>query len=150
MFFKCCSPVPLSAALAGRVALVTGASAGIGREFARQLAPHVRQLVLVARRPDRLEELRKEIARPGLEVQCHEVDLRDRAALEAFLAEIKRTGLQVDVVINNAGLGDHGYFETSDFERVEAMIEVNIRAGNLPPAESDGVRYLKIPVRLAS
>src|SRR4051794_4053015 len=127
MFFQCCSPVSIPLALSGRVALVTGASAGLGQEFARQLAPHVRKLTLVARRLDRLEQIRDEVARTGLEVECHAVDLSDRASLEAFLGTVA-AGPAVDLLINNAGLGDHGYFDTSDWNRVEAMLEVNVRA----------------------
>ncbi len=124
----CCRPPSISEAFHQRVALITGASSGLGAEYARQLAPHVSGLILVARRRDRLEALRSELARPGLEIECHAVDLADRAALDAFLATIVAAAPAVDVVINNAGLGDHGFFETSDWARGEAMIEVNIRA----------------------
>src|SRR4051812_21348870 len=128
MFANCCACVSLPAALHGRVALVTGASAGLGTEFARQLAPHVRTLILVARRGDRLEEIRRELAREGLEIQCHAVDLANRTDLDAFLARLTSVETRVDLVINNAGLGDHGLFETSDWGRVESMLELNIRA----------------------
>lgn len=124
----CCRPPSISEAFRQRVVLITGASSGLGAEYARQLAPHVSGLVLVARRQDRLEALRSELARPGLEIQCHAVDLADRAALDAFLGLVGQLASGVDVVINNAGLGDHGFFETSDWARSEAMIEVNIRA----------------------
>ena len=63
----------------GCTALITGASSGFGREFARQLAPRAGVLILVARRLDRLEELKAEVARPGLAVHCHAVDLADDA-----------------------------------------------------------------------
>jgi short-subunit dehydrogenase len=100
----------------------------LGAEFARQLAPDVSVLILVARRLDRLEELRGQLARSGLTIQCHAVDLSDRAALDAFLQEIAQANPPVDLLINNAGLGDHGFFESSDWTRVEVMLEVNIRA----------------------
>jgi short-subunit dehydrogenase len=124
----CCRPPSISEAFRQRVVLITGASSGLGAEYARQLGPHVSGLVLVARRQDRLEALHNELARPGLEIQCHAVDLADRAALDAFLAAVVDAAPAVDIVINNAGLGDHGFFETSDWARSEAMLEVNIRA----------------------
>jgi short-subunit dehydrogenase len=123
----CCRP-SIPEAFRERVALITGASAGLGAEYARQLAPHVSGLILVARRRDRLEALRAELARPGLEIECHAVDLADRTALDAFLASVAQAAPLVDFVINNAGLGDHGFFESSDWARSEAMIAVNIRA----------------------
>lgn len=124
----CCRPPSFSEAFRRRVALITGASSGLGAEYARQLAPHVSGLILVARRKDRLDALRAELARPGLDIQCHAVDLTDRTALDAFLATVLQAAPPVDLLINNAGVGDHGFFETSDWARDEAMIEVNIRA----------------------
>ena len=61
--------------LQGCTALITGASSGIGAEMARQLAPHARGLVLVARRRGRLDALKIELARSGLEIECHAADL---------------------------------------------------------------------------
>src|ERR1700737_299225 len=92
--------------------LITGASAGIGREFARQLAPAVNTMILVARRNDRLEalELELKIINPRLEVFCRQLDLRDQAALERFCNWIDESGLSVDLLVNNAGLGDRGAF----------------------------------------
>ncbi len=112
----------------GCSALITGASSGLGQEFARQLAPHARSLILVARRLDRLEKLQAEIARPGLTIHCHTADLGDEVQTEAFLASLAASGERVTLLINNAGLGDHGFFEDSDWSRVEAMLDVNIKA----------------------
>ncbi len=108
--------------------LITGASAGIGREFARQLAPAVNTMILVARRNDRLEalELELKIINPGLEVFCRQLDLRDQVALERFCSWIDESGLSVDLLINNAGLGDRGAFIDSEWERIHAMLQVNI------------------------
>jgi short-subunit dehydrogenase len=108
--------------------LITGASAGIGREFARQLAPAVNTMILVARRNDRLEalELELKIINPRLEVFCRQLDLRDPAALERFCNWIDESGLSVDLLVNNAGLGDRGAFIDSEWERVQAMLQVNI------------------------
>src|SRR4051812_10951690 len=112
----------------GCTALITGASSGFGQEFARQIAPHARSLILVARRLDRLEKLKAEIDRPGLAVHCHVADLGDEVQTGAFLASLAASGERVTLLINNAGLGDHGFFENSDWSRVEAMLDVNIKA----------------------
>ena len=114
--------------LDGCTALITGASAGLGREFARQLAARADTLILVARRSDRLQQLAEELARPGLTVRCHVTDLADNAQVEKLVAELAAPGASLDLVINNAGVGDHGLFETSEWPRVRAMLEVNITA----------------------
>ena len=114
--------------LHGCTALITGASSGIGAEMARQLAPHARALVLVARRADRLDALKAELARSGMEIQCHAADLADGAEVERLLAALEENGTKVDFLINNAGLGDHGLFEDSEWKRVQAMLDVNIKA----------------------
>jgi short-subunit dehydrogenase len=112
--------------LDGARAIVTGASSGIGREFARQLAPRVRSLVLVARRVERLEDLKRELqaARSDLDVRLDPVDLSDRAATEAFLGRLE----PVDLVVNCAGLGDVGLFDGSDWKKIEQMLRVNVEA----------------------
>lgn len=109
-------------------ALITGASSGLGKEFARQLAPRANTLVLVARRAERLAVLQQELARPGLTIYCRQADLAEPAEMEGLLSWIASTGIKVNLLINNAGLGDHGRFETSDWERVRQMLEVNIGA----------------------
>lgn len=85
-------------------------------------------LILVARRGERLASLREELARPGLTIHLHTVDLADSAATAAFLEELARGELRVSLLINNAGLGDHGLFENSDWPRVERMLLVNVVA----------------------
>ncbi len=112
----------------GCTALITGASSGLGAEFARQLAPHARSLILVARRRERLETLKEELDRPGLTIHCHAADVADEVQIEALLAALAASGERVSLLINNAGLGDHGLFENSDWPRVEAMLDVNIKA----------------------
>ncbi|MDP9100235.1 MAG: SDR family oxidoreductase [Verrucomicrobiota bacterium] len=116
--------------LAGCCALITGASAGIGREFARQLAGRAGSLVLVARRLDRLEALRAELTRrdPNLKVLCRAVDLSRSNETEELCLWLEREKIVVDFLINNAGLGDRGSFATSDPQRVREMLTVNIVA----------------------
>ena len=102
--------------LDGCNALITGASAGIGFEFARQLAGRAASLVLVARRLDRLETLRDELREryPNLQIQIRSVDLSDETALAALCEWIEREKIPIDFLINNAGLGDTGPFATSE------------------------------------
>ena len=110
--------------------LITGASAGIGREFARQLAPVVSTMVLVARRTDRLEalELELKVINPDLEIFSRPLDLRDHPEVERFCDWLDESGLAIDLLINNAGLGDYGPFADSEWERIDAMLQVNIHA----------------------
>ena len=114
----------------GCTALITGASAGIGREMARQLAPHAHALVLVARRLERLEALKADLLRehPQLNVFTYGLDLADEKLTEDFLRWLGENNLRVDLLINNAGVGDRGGFETGDWEKVKRILDVNITA----------------------
>ena len=114
----------------GRTVLITGASAGIGYEFARQLAPVVSTMVLVARRNDRLEALKSElkVINPKLEIFSRPLDLRDKDELERFCDWLDESGLAIDALINNAGLGDHGPFVDCEWDRVNSMLQVNVYA----------------------
>jgi hypothetical protein len=111
-------------------ALITGASAGIGREFARQLAGRARSLILIARREQRLNELRDELSHryPNLTISFRQTDLADLVQLNELLAWLDRERINVDLLINNAGLGDSGAFATSDPIRNEQITLVNIVA----------------------
>ena len=88
-------------------ALITGASAGIGQEFARQLAGRACSMILVARRDERLIELADQLQRehPKLLVHIRKVDLADLGQLQNFLAWLDHEKLEVDVLINNAEIG---------------------------------------------
>lgn len=127
--------------LAGCHALITGASAGIGSEFARQLADRAALLLLVARREERLQQLRTELSarNPKLRVEIYPADLSQSSAVSGLLGWITSEGLEIDLLINNAGVGDLGSFSTADPARIEDMVEVNIAAltqltrGLLPP-----------------
>jgi short-subunit dehydrogenase len=111
-------------------ALITGASAGIGREFARQLATRARTLVLVARREQRLNELREEFRNRNaqLDVQTRVVDLCDKSQIDELVRWLAHNKIDIDFLINNAGLGDYGSVATSDIERDNGIIQVNITA----------------------
>jgi short-subunit dehydrogenase len=114
----------------GSCALITGASAGIGREFARQLAGRADSLVLVARRVERLEELRDELTKrdPNLNVHLRAVDLSQTREVDELCAWLLRENIPIDFLINNAGLGDRGAFATSEPQRVKEMLAVNMVA----------------------
>jgi short-subunit dehydrogenase len=116
--------------LAGCCALITGASAGIGREFARQLTGRAGSLVLVARRLDRLEALRDELTKrdPNLNVHCRAVDLSRPDEIANLCAWLEQEKIAIDFLINNAGLGDRGSFATAEPERVQQMLAVNVVA----------------------
>src|ERR1700756_1097819 len=111
-------------------ALITGASSGIGCEFARQLANRARSIVLVARRSERLADLRDELLsrNPKLDVHVRVVDLADKAQIELLIDSLARDKIDVDLLINNAGFGDSGTFATSDPIRNEQMALVNVMA----------------------
>lgn len=116
--------------LKGSSVLITGASAGIGREFARQLAAYAGSIVLVARRQERLEELREELVRrsPNLKVYVWATDLSDERSVTQLGEWLDYQEISIDFLINNAGLGDMGPFATSELRRVEEMLAVNMAA----------------------
>lgn len=116
--------------LEGCTALITGASAGIGQEFVRQLAPLAGALILVARREDRLRDLRNELTKrdPNLNVSIRAANLSDPESVNALCEWLEHESIAVDFLINNAGLGDLGPFVASDRSRVDEMLSVNIVA----------------------
>jgi len=111
-------------------ALITGASAGIGREFARQLASRARTLVLIARREQRLNELREELQNRSaqLSIQVRVVDLSDKSQIDELVRWLQENKIDIDFLINNAGIGDQGPFATIEPGRLNAMIQINITA----------------------
>ena len=104
-------------------ALITGASAGIGEEFARQLARRGSDLILVARRKDRLEKLAEEVPTTAHVIEC---DLGSEAAM--LPDKVAKLGVAVDLLINNAGFGTRGRFLELDPEREAEIVRVNCEA----------------------
>ncbi len=114
----------------GSVVLITGASSGLGAEFARQLAPHAATLILVARRGERLEALSQELQRAYPHVSIHRRvhDLLLASEREKLAAWIREEKIPLDFLINNAGLGDLGNFFEASWSRLEEIITLNITA----------------------
>ncbi len=111
-----------------KTVLITGASSGIGRATAVRLAREDVQLVLTARNLSSLEEVREVCEKEGRDVIVHALDVRDRAAVEEFSAALIHQGLEVDVLVNNAGLAV-GMDEVKDGnpDDWDQMIDTNIK-----------------------
>lgn len=110
--------------------LITGASSGIGRELAVEFGARAEALVLVARRLDRLEQLRGQLlARyPGLKVIVLAADLSDEHEAERLPAKVSEDAGAVDVLVNNAGLGDSVLFDRAEWARTRQILRTNIFA----------------------
>lgn len=122
------SPAPVSRP-SSRRALVTGPTAGIGLEFARQLAARDHDLVLVARDEARLEAVAEELrAAYGVTVEVLPADLGDRSALAGVEARLADPDRPVDVLVNNAGFGLKGRFLDNTVEQEQALLDVLVVA----------------------
>jgi hypothetical protein len=106
------------------VALITGASAGLGVEFARQLSKRGHRLVLVARRKERLETLAGELGN----ARAVAIDLSLTGAVAELVANIEGAGQQVEILINNAGFGLRGHFAEQDAGPLRQMVDLNCGA----------------------
>lgn len=112
------------------VILITGASAGIGAELAREFARSARVLILVARRKDRLAAMKRELEAEfkGLRVLDCACDITSRADVDGMLTEVQSQVGFVDILINNAGMGDIGLFSTAEWSKINQMLELNMTA----------------------
>ncbi|MEM6471963.1 MAG: SDR family oxidoreductase [Planctomycetota bacterium] len=111
------------------VALITGASSGIGRELARLHASRTGDLVIVARRGETLQSLKREIeSEHGTVVKCVAMDLTEPDAPQRLFEELSNDGISIDYLMNNAGFGGHGRFQERDWKKDCAMIQLNIIA----------------------
>lgn len=112
-----------------KVALITGASSGIGTELAHIHAEKGGDLIIVARRKDKLEELKQELeSKYKVKVMVIAKDLTDQKAAKEIYDEVTKSGIIVDYLINNAGFGGHGKFHERAWEQDLAMINLNIVA----------------------
>lgn len=111
----------------GRTALVTGASSGLGADFARDLAARGANLVIVARRDDKLTLLADEICTAhGVDIKAIPMDLGTERAPQELHRQLTEAGLAVDFLVNNAGFGVYGDFLTLDWERENAMLQLDM------------------------
>src|ERR1700720_3558615 len=110
------------------MALVTGASSGIGIALAHELARHGHDLVLSARRVAPMEALAAELHDLGATATVIAADLAKPGAAAALAHDVASRGLQIDVLVNNAGLGALGRFDRMEFGRISEMLQVNIVA----------------------
>jgi short-subunit dehydrogenase len=109
-------------------ALITGASAGLGAEFARLFAADGHSLILVARRRDRLESLARDLSKKhGIEVEVLDADLSAPGAGKKIFDAVQAKGLFVEFLVNNAGFGSNGAFSRLPLEKELQMIDLNIR-----------------------
>jgi short-subunit dehydrogenase len=106
------------------LALVTGASSGIGAGLARELAKDGHDLVLVARRVEPMRALAEQLKADGANSIIMAIDLSKVGAAASLVQDIKARGLVIDVLINAAGLGTNGRFDASDPLRVSEMLQV--------------------------
>ena len=106
------------------IVLITGASAGLGAEFARQLSERGQRLVLAARRKDRLDALAAEVGN----ARTVEIDLSEPGAAARLVANVEAAGETIDTLINNAGFGLRGRFVELDAGREREMIDLNCGA----------------------
>jgi len=112
-----------------RTALITGASGGIGLALALEFACGGHDLVLASRRADVLEEAAAKLREAtGVTVTTHAVDLSTGAGPLDLFRKVEAAGIRIDVLVNNAGTGDHGAFVEGDVDRQRAMLELNIVA----------------------
>ncbi len=113
----------------GKTALITGASGGIGEEFARALAKRGTNLVLVARSEEKLRRLAVELAPAhGITVEVIAADLADADAVRALPETVRERGARIDMLVNNAGFGTHGAFIGNDAAREHDEVMLNVAA----------------------
>jgi hypothetical protein len=113
----------------GKWALITGASAGIGVALAKELAAGDANLVLTARRQDRLEELSRELsAKHKIKTSVFAADLADATAPEKIYAFTREQGISIELLINNAGFGAYGELPSVEVRRLLDMVQVNCAA----------------------
>jgi uncharacterized protein len=108
--------------------LITGASGGIGYELAKLFARDHHNLVLVARSPDKLAQIAKELQSQGVTVKTIALDLAEPPAPKFLFDQLQREGIAIDILINNAGFGAFGEFAQMPEEEIGGQIDLNITA----------------------
>ncbi len=112
-----------------KTALITGASSGIGLEFAKIFAAAKNNLVLVARSEGKLKELSNELqSKHGITVKVIAADLSKMEEVQKVYDICKESNIQIEYLINNAGFGDFGFFIEGDWVKTEQMLDLNIKS----------------------
>lgn len=114
--------------LHGKVALVTGASSGLGIEFARGLAMAGADVAVVARRLERLQQVAKDLTSFGVRTQAIQADLRDSQQIEAALQSVQNTLGPVDILVNNAGIAPVSRAERHALDKWQEALDINLTA----------------------
>lgn len=110
-------------------ALITGASEGIGKAFAQELAARQTNLVLVARSEDKLQQLANELqSQYQIQVEIIPLDLTLPEACKSLYNRVHDLGIEIDLLINNAGFGDYGAFASRNLDKLLQMIQLNVSA----------------------
>jgi len=118
---------PAASDIAGRVALVTGASSGLGARFARVLASHGARVAIAARRTDRLEALAGELRAEGAEVISVALDIASVPSIRAAAAEIEQRLGPIGILVNNAGISRQARLETIEEEDYDGVLDTNLK-----------------------
>jgi NAD(P)-dependent dehydrogenase (short-subunit alcohol dehydrogenase family) len=114
--------------LHGKVALVTGASSGLGVEFAQGLAMAGADIAMVARRLERLQAVAKQLEAFGIRAHAVQADLRDEAQIDAALQQVQETLGPIDILVNNAGIAPVSRAERHTLDRWQQALDVNLTA----------------------
>ena len=109
-----------------KYALITGATSGIGYELAKLFAKDQYNLIIVARNQQELDKTADELKQGGIDVITFSKDLSNRDEVYSLCEDVQQTGIQVDVLVNDAGQGAYGLFKDNDIERELSIIDLNI------------------------
>ena len=115
--------------LHGKVALVTGASSGLGVEFAQGLAMAGADVAVVARRLERLQAVAKQLEAFGVRAHAVQADLRDEAQIDAALQQAQETLGPIDILVNNAGIAPVSRAERHTLDRWQQALDINLNGG---------------------
>lgn len=110
--------------------IITGASSGFGEAFARTLAPHAGELLLIARREDALQTLAAELEKtcPGLRAHALPCDLAEESSLNGLASHLQNLPPASTLLINNAGAGDYGEFSAGEWDRIRLLLRLNVES----------------------
>jgi short-subunit dehydrogenase len=111
-----------------KTALITGASSGFGREFAKIFAKNGYNLILVARDEDKLQSFSQELSNkyPSVQADYFSVDLAQQGSADELYEKVKQQNLPVDILVNNAGVGQHGLFVDNETQKELDILHLNV------------------------